>query len=56
MEVCLEVYENRVGHLSNNLRLNGISILIFFQFYWKINRKQSEIVVDQKVTIRNSNL
>ena len=31
-EDCLEVYENCANNLSNNLRLNEISILIFFQF------------------------
>ena len=45
-EDCLEVYENRDENLSNNLRLNEISILIFFQFYGKINRNQFEIVVE----------
>ena len=39
------MYENRADHLSNNLRLNEISILIFFQFYCRINRNQLEIVV-----------
>ena len=29
-----------------NLTLNGISILTFFQFYCKVNRNQSEIVVE----------
>ena len=37
------MYENRADHLSDNLRLNEISIL--FQFYSKINRNQLEIVV-----------
>ena len=32
-EDCMEVYENRADHLSNNVRLEEISILIFFQFY-----------------------
>ena len=41
-EDCLEVYLNCPDHLSNNLRLNVISILIFFQFYCKINRNQLE--------------
>ena len=40
------MYENRADHLNNNLRLNEISILIFSQFYSKINRKQSEIVIE----------
>ena len=43
-EDCLEVYENRADRLSNNLRLCEISILTFFQFYFK-NRNQLEIVV-----------
>ena len=42
------MYENRADRLSNNLRLNEISILRFFQFYCKKNRNQLEIVV--KVT------
>ena len=45
-EDCLEVYENRADHLSNNFRLNEISILIFFQFYCKINSNQLVIVVE----------
>ena len=45
-EPCLEVYENRADNLSNNLRLNEISILISFQFYCKINRNQLEIIVE----------
>ena len=39
------MYENRADRLRNNLRLNEISILRFFQFYCKINRNQLEIVV-----------
>ena len=31
-EDCLDVYENRTDHLSNNLRLQEISVLILFQF------------------------
>ena len=31
---------------SINLRLDEISILIVFQFYWKISRNQLEIVVE----------
>ena len=46
VENCLEVYGNRANHLKNNLRLNEISILIFFQFYCKIKRKRLEIVVE----------
>ena len=42
---CLEVYENGTDHLSNNQRLNEISKLIFFQFYFKIKRNQLEIVL-----------
>ena len=42
---CLEVCEDRADHLSNNLRLNKISIFIFFQFSFKINKNQSEIVL-----------
>ena len=45
-EDCLEVYENRADNLSNNLRLNEISIVILFQFYCKINRNQLEKVVE----------
>ena len=33
------MYENRADHLSNNLRLQEISILIFFQFYCKKKQK-----------------
>ena len=40
------MYENRADNLSNNLRLNKTSELIFFQFYCKINRNQLEIVVE----------
>ena len=32
--------------LMNNLRLNEISVLTFFQFYCKINRNQSETVAE----------
>ena len=45
-EDWLELYKNRADHLSNNLRLNEISLLIFFQFYCKINRNKLEIVVE----------
>ena len=45
-EDCLEVYENCADNLSNNLRSNEISILIFFQFSKKKNRNQLEIVVE----------
>ena len=31
-EYCLEVYKFRSDHLSNNLRLNEISILTFSDF------------------------
>ena len=40
------MYENRSDNLSNNLRLNEISILIFFQFHCKINRNRLEIVLE----------
>ena len=42
------MYENCANNLSNNLRLNEISILIFFQFSKKKtkNRNQLEIVVE----------
>ena len=39
------MHENRADCLSNNLRLNKISILSFSQFYFKIDRNQLEIVV-----------
>ena len=42
----MEVYGNRADLLSNNLRLNESSILIFFQFYCQIKRNQLEIVVE----------
>ena len=41
------MYENCADHLINNLRLNEISILIFFQFYCKTHRNQLEIVVER---------
>ena len=44
-EDYLEVYENLADNLSNNLKLNEISILIFFQFYCEIKRNRLEIVV-----------
>ena len=40
------MYENGADRLSNNLRLNGVSMPIFLQFYCKINRNESEIVVE----------
>ena len=40
------MYENRADNLGNNLNLNEISILILFQFYCRINKTQSEIVVE----------
>ena len=46
MAFCIWKNENCADHLSNNLRLNEISILIFFQIYCKINRNQSEIVAE----------
>ena len=42
------MYENCTDHLSNKRRLNEISIVIFFQFCFTINKNQLEIVV--KVT------
>ena len=45
-EDCLEVHENRADHLSNNLILQEIPMLTVFQFYGKINRNQSQIVVE----------
>ena len=38
--------ENRTDHLKSKLRLNKISTLIFFQFYRKINRNLSEILLE----------
>ena len=46
MVFWMKVFENRADHLNNNLILQEISILIFFQFYCKINRNQSQIVVE----------
>ena len=40
------MYENGADRLSNNLRLNGVPMPIFLQFYCKINRNESEIVVE----------
>ena len=45
--ITLKMYENGADNLSNNLWLNEISILIFFQFYCIINRNQLEIVVEE---------
>ena len=45
-EDCLEMHENRADHVSNSLRLQEISILIFFQFYCNTNRNQLQIVVE----------
>ena len=39
------MYENCTDPLSNNLRLNEISVIRFFQIYCKINRNQLEIVL-----------
>ena len=39
------MYENCADRLSNNLRQNEISILIFFPFYCKINKTQLKIVL-----------
>ena len=44
------MYENGADRLSNNLRLNEISIPIFLQFYCKINRNESKIVVEATCT------
>ena len=46
LEDYLEVYKNHPDHLNNNLRLKEISILIFLQFYCKINREQLEILIE----------
>ena len=46
-EDFLEVHENCVDHLSDNLKLNNISMLIFFEFYCKIKRNQLEIVLEE---------
>ena len=40
------MYEICSNHLGNDLRLNEISVPVFFQFYCKINRNQLEIVVE----------
>ena len=40
------MYDNRTDNLNNNPRLNEVSILIFFQLNWRINRNQLEIVVE----------
>ena len=50
VEDCLEVYKNCADHLRNNLRLNEIFILIFFQFHCKISRNKLKLVV--KATYR----
>ena len=46
MVFWMKVFENRADHLNNNLILQEISILIFFQFYCKLHRNQSQIVVE----------
>ena len=43
---CLKVHKNCADHLSNNLRLQEIFELNFFQFYCKINRNQLQMVVE----------
>ena len=45
-EDCLEVYKICADHQSNNLRLNEVYILIFFQYHCKINRNQLEIILE----------
>ena len=50
-ENCLEVYENCSDYISNNLRLNEIAILMFFQFYCKINRNQLEIAAEKTYSL-----
>ena len=45
LRIELEVYKNRADHLNNNLRVIEISLLTFFQFYFKINRYRLEVVV-----------
>ena len=52
----LEVNENCTDHLTNNLRLIEISISIFFQFYFKINRNQLEIVVKAADGLHSNNI
>ena len=36
----------KIDHLNKSLMLQEISIVIFFQFFCKINRNQSQIVVE----------
>ena len=48
----MEVYENHVDGLSKNQEINEIFILIFFQLYCKINRKQLAIVVEVTSDLR----
>ena len=48
----MDVYENRGDGLSKILEINEIFILIFFQFYCKINRKQLEILVEVTSDLR----
>ena len=43
---CLEVYKNPVDRLGNSLWLNEISLLIFFQFYCIINKKQVKTLLE----------
>ena len=45
IKVGIIVAVDKLNVLSNNLRLNEISILTFSQFYFKMNGSQLEIVV-----------
>ena len=45
-EYCLQVHETCADHLSNNLRLNEISILIFLSISLQNKQKPLEIVVE----------
>ena len=40
------MHENSADNLTNNLRLNEISILFFFRIYYKINRNQLQLAVE----------
>ena len=49
------MHENRADHLGHNLRLQEISVIIFFQFYSKINRNQLQIVAETTYGLNSRN-
>ena len=53
-EDWLKLYENCTDSINNNLRLSEIYIVTFFEFYFKINRNQLEIIVKATYSWYNS--